>query len=368
MVNLDSIKFDVNNAVQNHVDNTAVEQTNKKVSSKIDEKNTTLSNLANLPDSTNKYKTTVKQVSIDDLNANQFQTSTFEVNNISEDEYNNLDDKSLASKSSLLGFNGYANANYIPDETAGEDSLSRDSNSDIQIFELPDWGIEDYINDRTKWIKGVRSVGDEPGWFYFKVFFKFNTNYGLFGSCLKTNKRTLISSNTALRYLNNFVGTVNGEPLYKQEQIPMRINALIRFAQGLSKINSHYPWMIKGVTGLDQAMNSYTDKFSEEKSIELIFNNETTDMKLISLLNLYKYACYDDFNCKEIIPENLRKFDMMIVVYHVPIKYFQTAIMVSPKKNLSTGVLGSLGGGWAKAESIINKTFNFLTTKSTYYK
>ena len=368
MVNLDSIKFDVNNAVQNYVDNTAVEQTNKKVSSKIDEKNTTLSNLANLPDSTNKYKTTVKQVSIDDLNANQFQTSTFEVNNISEDEYNNLDDKSLASKSSFLGFNGYANANYIPDETAGEDSLSRDSNSDIQIFELPDWGIEDYINDRTKWIKGVRSVGDEPGWFYFKVFFKFNTNYGLFGSCLKTNKRTLISSNTALRYLNNFVGTVNGEPLYKQEQIPMRINALIRFAQGLSKINSHYPWMIKGVTGLDQAMNSYTDKFSEEKSIELIFNNETTDMKLISLLNLYKYACYDDFNCKEIIPENLRKFDMMIVVYHVPIKYFQTAIMVSPKKNLSTGVLGSLGGGWAKAESIINKTFNFLTTKSTYYK
>ena len=237
MVNLDSIKFDVNNVVQNHVDNTAVEQTNKKVSSKIDEKNTILSDLANLPDSTNKYKTTVKQVSIDDLNANQFQTSTFEVNNISEDEYNNLKDKSLASKSSFLGFNGYANANYIPDETAGEDSLSRDSNSDNQIFELPDWGIEDYINDRTKWIKGVRSVGDEPGWFYFKVFFKFNTNYGLFGSCLKTNKRTLISSNTALRYLNNFVGTVNGEPLYKQEQIPMRINALIRFAQGLSKFN-----------------------------------------------------------------------------------------------------------------------------------
>jgi hypothetical protein len=126
--------------------------------------------------------------------------------------------------------------------------------------------------------------------------------------------------------------------------------------------------MIKGVSGLENVMNNYTEKFSEEKSIEVIFNTETTDMKLTSLLNMYKYACFDDINCKEIIPENLRKFDMKVVLYHVPIKYYQTAIMVSPKKNLSTGIMGSLGAGWAKAEDIINKTFNFLTTKSTYYK
>lgn len=354
--------------VQNVVDNVALNQTTNKTDTKTNDINTNLSNLSNLPNPDNIYKSTVKQVSIDELNPNQFENTTFVTKNISEDEYNNLSDKSLASKSSSRGYDGFANSTFTPDLNAGEDVLENGSISDVQVFELPDWGVEDYINDRTKWVKGVRSIGDEPGWFYFKVFFKFNTNYGLFGSCLKTNKRTLISSNTALRYLNEFTGSVSGTPLYNQEQIPMRINALIKFTQGLSKINSQYPWMIKGINGLEQVMNAYTQGFGEEKSFELVFNTETTDMRLITLLNLYKYACYDDMNCKEIIPENLRKFDMMVVFYHVPVKYFQTAIMVSPKKNLSTGIMGALGGKWAKAEDIINKTFNFLTTKSTYYK
>lgn len=354
--------------VQKTVDNVALNQTKDKANNKTNDINNNLSKLSNLPDPDNKYRSTVKQVSIDELNPNQFENTTFVSENISEEEYKNLSDKSLATQSSSRGYNGYANSTFIPDLNAAEDTLENGSISDNQTFELPDWGVEDYINDRTKWVKGVRSIGDEPGWFYFKVFFKFNTNYGLFGSCLKTNKRTLISSNTALRYLNEFTGSVAGIPLYRQEQIPMRINALIKFTQGLSKINSQYPWMIKGINGLEQVMNAYTQGFSEEKSFELVFNTESTDMRLITLLNLYKYACYDDMNCKEIIPENLRKFDMMVVFYHVPVKYFQTAIMVSPKKNLSTGIMGALGGKWAKAENIINKTFNFLTTKSTYYK
>lgn len=333
---------------------------------------TILSKNAGLPESSDKYKAKVKDVTLDEFNPNRFDgSSSIEYDGsdvISEKEYNNLRNKDFSTVASVNGETGYATKLIVPDLNQGEDSLSLGSISDYQTFELPDWGVEDYINDRTKWVKGVRSIGDEPGWFYFKVFFKFNTNYGLFGSCLKTNKRTLISSNTALRYLNEFTGSVAGIPLYRQEQIPMRINALIKFTQGLSKINSQYPWMIKGINGLEQVMNAYTQGFSEEKSFELVFNTESTDMRLITLLNLYKYACYDDMNCKEIIPENLRKFDMMVVFYHVPVKYFQTAIMVSPKKNLSTGIMGALGGKWAKAENIINKTFNFLTTKSTYYK
>lgn len=332
-----------------------------------------LSANANLPDEDNIYKSTVKDIDLDSFDVNKFDghVSAFgDSEVISGEEYLNLSD--IDKQFTAFGKSGnefsVAKVNVVPDLNSGEDSLSPNSISDYQCFELPDWGVEDYINDRTKWVKGVRSIGDEPGWFYFKVFFKFNTNYGLFGSCLKTNKRTLISSNTALRYLNEFMGSVNKQPLYKQEQIPMRINALIKFTQGLSKINSQYPWMIKGINGLEQVMNAYTQGFTEEKSFELVFNTETTDMRLITLLNLYKYACYDDMNCKEIIPENLRKFDMMVVFYHVPVKYFQTAIMVSPKKNLSTGIMGALGGKWAKAEDIINKTFNFLTTKSTYYK
>lgn len=273
---------------------------------------------------------------------------------IIEDKTNlkDYEDKLIPSKLDNLDYGNKPDTNYFdPGSTA-----------DILQFELPDWGVEDYIRDRNRWIKGIRSVGDEQGWFYFKVFFKFNTNYGLFGGTINDELGAQVfQSNCALRYLNTI------SPLYKPEKIKNRIIALKRFAAILSQMNTKYPWMISSVSGLDKAMNIYTDKFSEEKSIDIGFNIETTDMKLINMLNLYKYACYDDINCKEIIPENLRKFDMMIIIYHVPIKYFQTAIMTSPKKDISTGLF-SPNSKLAKAESVINKTFNFLTTKTSYHK
>ena len=67
-----------------------------------------------------------------------------------------------------------------------------------QNFEIPNWGIKDYIRERAIWQKGVESLAGEPGWFYFKIFFKFNTNYGLFGGILDNAE----SSNTALEYLD----------------------------------------------------------------------------------------------------------------------------------------------------------------------
>ena len=43
-------------------------------------------------------------------------------------------------------------------------------------------------------------------------------------------------------------------------------------------------------------------------------------MRLTSLFHLYQYACYDEINMKEIIPENLRKFNMGILVFNAPIR------------------------------------------------
>lgn len=255
----------------------------------------------------------------------------------------------------------------------GEDSFKSDQAFIPLSFDIPDWGIEDFIDERNKFQKGIRSVADEQGWYYFKVFFKFNTNYGLLGGLLGDKNILDVgehyrqqSSNTAIQYLDTI------KQLYRQEQIPHRINALLKFANILSKLNTEYPWLIKGVNGLDKTMDPYTKDFSKEKSFELVFNNDTIDMKLTNLLDTYRYACFDDINCKEIIPENLRKFDMMIVMFNMPIKYYQTAIMTSPKKDLRTGLFDK--GGLlenekiAKTEAIIEKSVNFLTAKSAYYK
>lgn len=227
-------------------------------------------------------------------------------------------------------------------------------------FDLPNYGVEEYIADRTRFVKGMTSLGNEPGWFYFKVMFKFNTNFGLLGGLLSDNHNSFYyASNAAIRYLWLL------RHHYKPENIKHRMIALYKFGAMLNKIVNEAPWCIKSIGGLSDALNTYTKDFSKERSLELTFASENMDMRISTLFDLYKYACFDDINCKEIIPENLRKFDMAIVFFHVPIKYLQTAIMVAPKKNISTGLFG---GKLAKVEAIVEKAYNFLTTTPTYYQ
>lgn len=235
-------------------------------------------------------------------------------------------------------------------------------------FEIPEWGAEDYINERSMWVKGLCGVTDEPGWFYFKVFFNFKTNFGLFGGLFDIENKQTFSGNSALRFLHE----INGG--YYQERPSDRINALRKFAGFLSKINTQYPWIIKSISNLGSTFKSnwLSDNYNEEQKITLTFGAEHVDMKLLNMLSLYKYICYDDYGCKEIIPSNIRKFDMMVVLYHVPIKYFQTGIMVAKKNTALTTfgktwlpgtVMDKVGG----ALDIAEKTLNFLTSQSNYY-
>ena len=48
-------------------------------------------------------------------------------------------------------------------------------------------------------------------------------------------------------------------------------------------------------------------------------------MRVSTLFDLYKFACYDDIGQKEIVPENLRKFDMTVVLFETPLRYLHTA-------------------------------------------
>lgn len=232
-------------------------------------------------------------------------------------------------------------------------------------FDIPDWGIEDYINERSKWIKGIGPFGREPGFFYFKVFFKFNTNFGLFGGEMNIDGTKPFTGNCAKRFLQEC--KLN----YTSINIQDRLTALERFTVMLSKINTETPWLIKKVQGLDSVYNKkLEDNLAEERSIELVLQSESVDMKIINMLNLYKFACFDEINQKEIIPQNLRKFDMIICLYGVPIRYFQTAIMTSNKNDLKNSLsqIAPPSVSESKAVNVINKTLNFLTSKADLYQ
>lgn len=192
-----------------------------------------------------------------------------------------------------------------------------DVSSEYYYLTLPLWSYGDFINERNIFIKHLSNGLDEPGWFYFKVFFDFSTNHGLFGGILTSDSdlKNFVSINSATDYM------IQCKELFKYEKITERMICLQRFTKLLSYININAPWFFKSVKNLSQASKPRIDNITEEQSIELELDQDAVDMRISTLMSLYKYACYDDINNKEILPENLRKFDMCVLVFSAPIKF-----------------------------------------------
>lgn len=193
-----------------------------------------------------------------------------------------------------------------------------DKLSDIYTLKVPNWTYADFINERAAWQKGISSILDEPGWFYFKIFFDFDTNHGLFGGLLNDNYLHS-ATNSAAKYLYSI------RNLHPQIKAKDRITALYKFASILSYINMNAPWYFKSINGLDKAILPVINEFSKERSIELEFNVDAVDMRLTTLMSLLSYACYDNLLNKEVIPENLRKFNMTVVLFQSPLRYLHTS-------------------------------------------
>lgn len=189
-----------------------------------------------------------------------------------------------------------------------------DSNVD---FYVPNWGYTDFINERAAFQKGLLSPYGEQGWFYFKIFFNFDTQYGLFGGLLN-DKNAANAINSAARYL--YINKNNGI------QFESRYKALHKFAGILSYINSNAPWFFHAIKNVNQADKPFIDDFEKERSIELEFLPDAIDMRITTLFDLYRYIIYDDVNGRIILPDNLRKFDMSVLVFEAPLKYIHTAM------------------------------------------
>ncbi len=251
----------------------------------------------------------------------------------------------------LMDRNGYLQSDV---EIKGNSFASKHAYDSKLDFILPQYGVADFINERALWQKGVHNISGEPGWFYFKIFFNFKDQKGLFGGIMTDE----IPTTSAIRYLYGI------REFYKQSKIKDRILALTRFTYTLSFINSVSPWFFIGINNANKLNSLDLKELTKEKYIDIICNGESIDMRLNTLLDMYRYACYDEINQKEIIPENLRKFDMSIVIMNAPIKYFQTAIMTSDKLN-KMGQVGHNSTILNKVISGINKIAGMVAGSST---
>ena len=196
---------------------------------------------------------------------------------------------------------------------------SRDANTDQTLLDVPAWGYKDFINERVSFQKGLDSIATQPAWLYFKLFFKFDSSYGLLGGIMKSSDGSkFAANNTAIQYLTRNYGK-------SSDNMGARRKSLVKFVRSLSYISSYAPWFFKSVKDVNNALNMYLNNLTAEKSIEIECSEEATDLRLLTLMDFYKYAAYDAINQKEILPENLRKFDLDVVVFQSPIRYLQTS-------------------------------------------
>lgn len=202
----------------------------------------------------------------------------------------------------------------------------------------PTWGYDQFLQERSVWQKGLQNPFGEPGYFYFKIFFDFNTQYGLFGGILN-DYSYMHATNSAAKYLK----LCSLSQLYSSRRVEDRLNTLVRFVKTLSYINCNAPWFFKEIRGLDKAMIPTQKEFSKEKIIEIGCSPDAIDMRLTTLMDLYTYSCFDEINSCEIIPENLRKFNMMIMIFNTPIRHLHTPSSHSKGSSLGDIINQSIG-------------------------
>lgn len=215
-------------------------------------------------------------------------------------------------------------------ETTGTVSTSSDkktfSNTNDLLF-IPNWSTEDFIKERLKFKKiatdgSTVSRYNDKGMFFYRLFFNFNTGYGLFGSILKDSiNQATEEGNTAWQYLTNNISSKRFSERYRNVLYNKR-ESLVEFTKLLNYISNESPWFFESISGLKDATKLEFDTIvkKEDPSFSIKFNPDAIDMRVGTLLDLYKDACFDYTNSKEVIPENLRKFDMSIILFNPPIQ------------------------------------------------
>lgn len=105
-----------------------------------------------------------------------------------------------------------------------------------------------------------------------------------------------------------------------------RAKNLERFVELLSNINTYSPWYFQSVKGIDNAIGRdmiTSGEFlikQEREKIQIECLDDSADQRIGSLLDLYRSIVWSWETKREMVPSNLRKFDMTIVAFQMPIK------------------------------------------------
>lgn len=122
-----------------------------------------------------------------------------------------------------------------------------------------------------------------------------------------------------------------------------RASMLEQFITLLSNISSEAPWYFQEVSGLADALKRDINApfKAERKRIKIKCLKDAVDNRIGTLMDLYRAIVYSWQRKCEVVPANLRKFDMGIYVFSAPIK----PLHHNPTSAEETNQYASLGYG-----------------------
>ncbi len=206
-----------------------------------------------------------------------------------------------------------------------------------ETFGLIDTNFKTIYNDLFRFRKINRdpSLGtadklfyalDQPGHYYFKLFFYFSSPYSDPTNPISSNLlgTTYIDEDGKMRGENSEETNTALNYLYNNMEYT-RFNNLAEFIQLLSDISTKSPWYFQSISGLDQAVEraevGQSFKIEEErKQVTIKCLPDAYDNRIGRMLDLYRSVVYSQNLHKWILPTNLRKFDMGIYIFNSPIK------------------------------------------------
>lgn len=180
----------------------------------------------------------------------------------------------------------------------------------------------------------LRKINEDPT--YLSFFFLFN---------FYDREHSPLLSGTASDYLRNVVGDDE------------RADRLDRFVKLLQKINTELPWFWQSISGLEatRQYGKLEDPWwgAEERKLE-IECLENIELTSYALIDLYKRAAYDFNRWVEVIPKNLRHFELTVFVTEV--RTFQQTTTDNVKD--SRGNYGQLGDSSIGSGKSVNQSMS----------
>lgn len=159
----------------------------------------------------------------------------------------------------------------------------------------------------------LRKISEDPTFLSF--FFLFNFNDVHHSPLLAP----LEKPGSAGYYLKNFVDKEAGTRHHEH---------LENFKKVLKKVNQELPWFWNSIAGLEltKQYNKMEDPYwgSNKPKLEITCLEENVELTATALMGLYKRAAYDFNRWVEVLPHNLRMFEVTVFVTEV--RTFQQSI------------------------------------------